>query len=244
MEERLNIKSAFVPICLYSDGFFLKSDNIKYFLHSFSDYDELLFLIVDKLYGNNLLIKEKTQSNDEANRLANKRGTDVYSFVKNSISDYYNNNNHKKAKITLLRWADFSEKEEYKSLYERVTNEFESNELLKKYSNDFILYNLKKLTSKINLTKKNLEAEYLFGEITMSLFLTEKMNYKDEIWEKPPNPDMTDPINILYKSEMNSLTKIIKSKNPIRNQIFISDILESEREFNFESEIRMRKNGL
>lgn len=78
------------------------------------------------------------------------------------------------------------------------------------------------MTERITLDKKQLEYDYLFSEITMSIFLTELCGYTDEIWEKPQNESMVDPIDILYRDEQDSLRNILSIDKSKRNQLYIT----------------------
>ena len=72
---------AFIPICLYSNGFFLVKENVRKLLREYCTYEEILFVIVDKLYGNNLLIKDKVSTKEEAQKAYEKRGTDIFHLI-------------------------------------------------------------------------------------------------------------------------------------------------------------------
>ncbi len=222
------MKKAFVPVCLYSNGFFLIKENIRFFLHIFSDYDEILFVIVDRLYGNNLLIKEKVTNEEDAFMAFTKRGADIYSLLNNSIQEQ-GKIELSKTKITIKKWDEIAEKEsDYKILKSRIIDVFDSNPVLDHYSTAFILNNLKILTNN-NITeyKKQLEHDYLFSEIAMSIYLTEYCGYTDEIWERAPKTNLPDPIDILYNSEKVSLYLILGHRNSTRKQLYLNDIIDS-----------------
>ena len=106
------MKKAFVPICLYSNGFFLVKDNLRFFLHVFSDYSELLFVIVDKLYGNNLLIKDKVLDVEQAEKAYKERGEHIFLHVKNTIQDYAESH-HVQTKYQIYRWNDIADRKDY-----------------------------------------------------------------------------------------------------------------------------------
>lgn len=238
------MKKAFVPICLYSDGFFLKKENLKYFLYSYSDYSEILFLIVDKLYAYNLLIKEKALNHDIAERMAIKRGKDVHSCVKNTMINFAATNPNISPKMTVAYWDDFSKLPEYLNIYNKIRKSFQIDQRLKTYCDNFVNYNLHFLTQIIDQDKINLERKYLFGEIAMSLFISEILGYNNEVWEKHPNPEMVDPINLLYTQETETLKKILNLNRVSRNQLFVSDMFGSNKLFDFKSEVEMRKKTL
>jgi hypothetical protein len=42
------------------------------------------------------------------------------------------------------------------------------------------------------------EREYLLSEICMSAYCTEMLGYWMEVWERPPAPDVPDPLKLLY----------------------------------------------
>ena len=217
------MKKAFVPICLYSNGFFLIKDNLRFFLHVFSDYSELLFVIVDKLYGNNLLIKDKVYDDEHAEKAYKKRGEHIFSHVKNTIQDYVESH-RVQTKYQIYRWNDIADRQEYIKLLNKIISVFYSNLNLKYYSDMFIIHNLTKMTKKITPKKIELEREYLFGEIAMSIYLTEYLGYANEFWEKPQCDFLPDPLDILYNEEKKSLSCILDNKRSIRVQQYLSPI--------------------
>lgn len=212
---------AFVPVCLYSNGFFLVKENVRKFLRYYSNYDEILFVVVDRLYANNLLIKGKVDSEDVAKRAYKKRGDDIYFLVQRCVREHVSIK--KPSTIyTIKHWDEIAETKEYLSLKERIVCEFEKNNALKEYCSIFINQNLSKMTNHITLDKIQLEHDYLFSEITMSIFLTEFCGYSDEIWEKPQSESMVDPIDILYHDEQDSLRNILSVNKSKRNQLYIT----------------------
>lgn len=220
------MKKAFVPICLYSNGFFLVKDNLRFFLHVFSDYSELLFVIIDKLYGNNLLIKEKVLDVEQAEKAYKERGDHIFSHVKNTIQDYAESH-HVQTKYKIYRWNDIANRKDYVKLLNKVLSVFDSNLNLKYYSDMFIVHNLTKMTDRITPKKIELEREYLFGEIAMSIYLTEILGYENEFWERPQSEYLPDPLDILYSEEKESLFHIINNRQSIRVQQYLSPIFNN-----------------
>ena len=88
----------------------------------------------------------------------------------------------------------------------------------------FIVHNLTKMTNRITPSKIELERDYLFGEIAMSIYLTEILGYNNEFWEKPQSEYLPDPLDILYNEERESLSCIIDNKESIRVQQYLSPI--------------------
>jgi len=218
------MKRAFVPICLYSNGFFLIKENLRFFLHVFSDFSEILFVVVDKLWGNNLLIKDKVKSEEEAENAYQERGKDIFCHVKNTIQDYLSSH-HTQTSYQVVRWNELANRQDYVELREKIEQVFNSNLHLKHYSDMFVIHNLKKITHSITDEKIILEHDYLFAEITMSIYLTECLGYEFELWEKPQCEDLPDPLDILYKKEKESLSTILCNKYSIRQQHYLSPII-------------------
>lgn len=215
---------AFVPVCLYSNGFFLIKEQVYKFLHYYSSYEEILFVIVDKLYGINLLIKDKLNNSDDVQKAYEKRGRDIYYLVENCIR---NHTIKKKSKTNYIikYWNELAYTQEYISLKNSIISEFNSNINLKRISNRFIENNLVRMTDSVNAEKKRLEHDYLFSEIAMSIYLTEFCGYYDEIWEKKTNNPQEDPIGFLYRNEPESLIKIIGKKIGKRHQLYLSSFI-------------------
>lgn len=220
------MKKAFVPICLYNNGFFLKGENLRFFLYIFSDYDEIMFVIVDRLYGNNLLIKNKVHNLEEAITSYNKRGGDIYSFT-NKIVNEYMATYKLPPRIQIVRWDNIASDELYISLKKDIELKFADNLFLSHYSNMFIVNNLKKMTSLITDDKFRLEYDYLFSEIAMSIYMTEFLGYTNEVWEKPQDLTLPDPINVLYSNEKETLYSILKKESSFRVQSYLSEIINN-----------------
>lgn len=99
---------AFVPVCLYSNGFFLVKENVRKFLRYYSNYDEILFVVVDRLYANNLLIKDKVDSEDAASRAYKKRGNDIYGLMQRCVREHVSINKPS-TKYIIKHWNEIAE---------------------------------------------------------------------------------------------------------------------------------------
>ena len=212
---------AFIPICLYSNGFFLVKENVRKLLREYCTYEEILFVIVDKLYGNNLLIKDKVSTKEEAQKAYEKRGTDIFHLIQSCVREYVNSNNPT-TNYVIKRWNEIAEANEYASLRIKVISEFNTNVRLKDYSRKFIDDSLARITERITEEKVVLEEDYLYSEIAMSIYLTEFCGYTEEIWEKPQKRSLPDPIAILYREEKDSLRNILNGKESKRHQLYVS----------------------
>lgn len=225
--HKMNNK-VFVPICLYRDGFFLDKENLRYFLHSFTDFSEIVFLIVDSLYANDLIIKDKAKDDIEAKFIANKRGQELLVYVENVTTSFVKRSNKISKRYKIVRWDDFASLGQYKNLYNKFSTEIKNDIEFMSYCDEFVMYNLKKLTTSISQHKIELEREYLFGEIVMSIYISELLGFGTTIWEKTPHPEMIDPINILYSKKSDLLFRILQTKNYLRKQIYLNEIFDIE----------------
>lgn len=212
---------AFVPICLYSNGFFLAKEHVQSFLQYYINYDEILFVIVDKLYGHNLLIKNKVLTIETARMAYEKRGQDIFYLIRNCVRKHVTMK--KPATNYVIKyWNEIADSNEYLYLKDKIIYEFDNNSNLKSHSEKFIEENLIRMINRIDDDKKDLERDYLFSEIAMSIYLTEFCGFTDEIWEKKQLDSLQDPIEVLYQEEPEILKKIIGKNNYHRNQLFLS----------------------
>ena len=218
------MKKAFVPICLYCNGFFLIKEQVLKFLRYYSYYDEILFVIVDKLYGINLLIKEKVCSIEAAHKAYEKRGQDIFFLIQNCIRNFISIDKPS-TNFIIKKWNELAETSDYVDLKNTIISEFKNNVVLNKHCEKFIEENLARVTNRIDVEKKCLEHEYLFSEVAMSIYLTEFCGYTDEIWEKKQADSMEDPINLLYRNENESLNRIIGKKVGKRCQLYLSSMI-------------------
>lgn len=53
------------------------------------------------------------------------------------------------------------------------------------------------------------EREYLLSEVCMSVFCTEILGYWQEIWERPPSPELPDPLKLLYEKHPEIIPKTV-----------------------------------
>ena len=176
------------------------------------------------MWGDNLLIKDKVETESKAETAYQERGIDIYYHVKKTIHDFETCHNVK-TNYLVFRWNELSKRQDYIELRQKIEQEFNRNLHLKYYCDLFIIHNLRKMTPIITDKKIELEHNYLFAEITMSIYLTEYLGYSCEIWEKPQSEDLPDPLDILYKKEMRSLSTILCNKPSIRQQHYLSQIL-------------------
>jgi len=212
---------AFVPVCLYSNGYFLVKENVRRFLSEQSSYDEMLFVVVDALYGINLLIKDMVKTREEAVAACEKRGYDIFHLLQKCIRTHVMSSKSNTSYL-IKRWNEIAESEEYIDFREHVIVECRKSAIMSDYCKRFINSNLWRMTKHLTHAKELQEADYLFSELAMSLYLTEFRGYTNEIWERPQDISLPDPITVLYEKDLPTLKTLIGKAESERRQLYIN----------------------
>jgi len=213
----MNNSGIFIPICLYASSFYYKKRNLEELERKILiKYDKALVIIADDLRAYNLIIQNKEVDINEALKKSTHRGNEI----ENMINKFFKNRTSKSF-ITLNKWNFYIHNPIFIKIKSLIEREIENNLILKNIVLDFISYNLKKFGVDQNIKNNFYEFKYITEEITMSIYVTEILNYNTELWEKQ-DIKTPDPISEIYLNCSDFLKKIINKNKLHRNLIYLN----------------------
>jgi hypothetical protein len=100
----------------------------------------------------------------------------------------------------IVYWDEIAGTERFTDFAKRMRDKFLAEKSLSTSLDEFVSRRVKRFGLGFPERERNHEQEYLLSEVCMSVYCTEVLGYRVEIWERPPAPDVPDPLKLLYDS--------------------------------------------
>jgi hypothetical protein len=118
----------------------------------------------------------------------------VYNLITN-LSYKLSANSHGE----IVYWDQVADSDNYKRFSARMRSVFLSEKTLASELRKFVKLRVDRFGLGAEPDREaDFEREYLLSEVCMSVFCTEVLGYCHEIWERPPAPQIPDPVKLLY----------------------------------------------
>jgi hypothetical protein len=96
-------------------------------------------------------------------------------------------------------WDEVGDTAQFQEFAKRMREGFLADKLLSGTLERFVSQRVNRFGMGSSPEKEfGYEREYLLSEVCMSVFCSEVLGYWQEIWERPPAPNVPDPIKLLY----------------------------------------------
>jgi len=201
------LPAIFIPICLYSNTFYRKKENIKYLFSKYIQTSEsALVVICDSLHAYNLIIRGSCSTIDEAFERAKRQGENLLSMIRNVQKKFTEVDN-----LWIAMWNEITTQNKYLEILQNLKSIVEQDKELEAVVNKFITLYVRKFRWNPSEATK-WEERYLLEEVTMSIYVTEILGYSRELWEKAPEPDFPDPIGYLYQNRSELIQRLVGKK--------------------------------
>ncbi len=166
-----------------------------------------LILMCDDLQAYNLIIKGRSYSIDEAFIKAKRQGENMMKMILN-VQKQFNN----VESVHIAKWMDIASENKYLALLKSIKKLLRLDKGLRDFVDEFVTLHVQKFRWKVDKEALEWEERYLLQEITMSIYVTEILEYSRELWETPPNPNFPDPIGYLYESRPELVQMLVGNK--------------------------------
>ena len=186
----------FIPVCLYPHTKYRTTAGVtalfeKYRLRS---HDHLI-VIADRLLVLDRLVTGRYWSVNSATIKARNEAELVARLINNTA---HKCGAHARGKIVF--WDDIANTTAYGQFASRLRDQVLANRILSEAIDGFV----DRRVSRFGLgsapeQERRYEQEYLVSEICMSVYCTEMLEFRTEVWERPPAPDVPDPLKLLYR---------------------------------------------
>ena len=217
----------FVPVCLYP--------HTKYRTHGgvtalFEKYElrshEYLIVVADRLLVLDRLVTGRYWTIDSAVIKARQEATQILNLIKRT--------SHKAgahAQGRIVYWDAVAETAGFSEFAGRLRTEVMADPLLASAIEKFVERRVERFgLGSAPEREREYEREYLLSEVCMSVFCTEVLGYWSEVWERPPAPEIPDPLKLLYDERPELVERL--SGHPVTR---VLDFLYSDVPANVES---------
>lgn len=185
----------FVPVCLYPHTQYRTNAGVSALFEKceLRRHDHLI-VIADRLLVLDRLVTGRYWTANSA-LIAARREAEQISRLINRVS----HKSDAQARGRIVFWDDIAETPDYAAFASRLQKEVLGDDTLATTIEKFASKRVKRFGLGAAPDRElGHEREYLLSEVCMSVYCTEVLGYWMEVWERPPAPDVPDPLKLLY----------------------------------------------
>ncbi len=185
----------FVPVCLYPHTRYRTREGLTDLIEQFAlDRCEHMIVVADFLLALDNLVTGRFWNPEMVFDKAHRQGTEIFRLIRRTAR-----RQNSEDRMSLNYWDDVSVTEDFKAFSSRLTSACLACESFGATVDRFVRSRIDRYAQgEAGERQYNAETRYILGEISMSVYCTEILGYRSEIWEKPLAPDAPDPLGILY----------------------------------------------
>ncbi len=211
----------FIPVCLYPHTRYRTRQGILDLIskYSLAECDHLI-VVADHLLALDNIVTGRFWNERRVFEKARRESNNVFRLIMR-ISAKENTRDH----CRLAYWDDIAKTDPFISFRFRLVEICRANVAFMEQVDRFIDERVGRFGMGANQDReRQAEFDYIIGEISMSLYCTEILSYRTEIWERPLEPDAPDPLRILYEDFPHIVMTACNRPRTIRRLSFLSDI--------------------
>jgi len=185
----------FIPVCLYPHTKYRTTAGVTALFSRFQlDRSEYLIVIADRLLALDTLVTGRYWSLETVFAKARREATQIYKLFRR-----ISHKMHAQELGRIVYWDDVGETAEFKQFEKLLREKVLGDQQLSDALEELADRRVKRFGLRSSPEKElGYEREYLLSEVCMSVFCTEILGYRQEIWERPVAPGVPDPIRLLY----------------------------------------------
>jgi hypothetical protein len=185
----------FVPVCLYPHTKYRTAEGVadlfeKYQLGS----HPYLIVVADRLLVLDRLVTGRYWTIESAVIKARQEAKQVFRLIRRTA--------HKagaQAQGQIVFWDEIAGTLRFAEFAWRLREKVQADRMLSDAIDEFV----ERRVTRFGLgsapeRERDYEREYLLSEVCMSVFCTEALGFSTEVWERPPQPEVPDPLKLLY----------------------------------------------
>jgi hypothetical protein len=195
----------FIPVCLYPHTRYRTSAGVaalvqKYDLRS----HEHLIVVADRLLVLDRLVTGRYWTAASATVKARQEASQIVSLIERTCSKAGARANGK-----IVYWDDVAETAPFVEFARRLRTEVSADPLLAGAIDEFAELRVGRFgLGSAPDRERDYEREYLLSEVCMSVYCTEVLGFRVEVWERPPAADVPDPLKLLYDQRPDVVTRV------------------------------------
>lgn len=193
----------FVPVCLYPHTKYRTQSGVTALFEKFElQRHDHLIVVADRLLVLDRLVTGRHWSIPGAFEKARREASQIVSLIRRTSHRF-----RAQARGRIVYWDEVAETKDFKRFAEVLRGEVLADPVLSSAIERFTIKHVNRFgAGSAPGLEQGYEREYLLSEVCMSIFCTEMMGFWTEVWERPPPPDMPDPLGLIY----NGRTKIVQ----------------------------------
>lgn len=195
----------FVPVCLYPHTKYRTAAGVtalfeKYIVSS----REYLIIIADRLLVLDRLITGRYFTVNSAISKARKEAEQVSSLIERIVRKVGVG-----AAGRVVFWDEVADTAEFGEFALQLRQAVSADAFLAGAIEEFIDRRVKRFGSGSEPGReREHERDYLLSEVCMSVYCTEVLGLCNEVWERPPAPNIPDPLKLLYAHRPELVTEV------------------------------------
>lgn len=185
----------FVPVCLYPHTRYRTREGVTQLIRRFAlDRREHLVVVADVLLAFDNLVTGRFWNPEMVFPKASRQGEEILRLIRKTARRQRSDGT-----MSLNRWNDLAQTSDFRDFSERIVSLCEASEPFRAVVDRFVRARIERFVRGDTGDRQyDAEKHYIFGEISMSVYCTEILDYRIEVWERPLQPAASDPLGVLY----------------------------------------------
>jgi len=186
----------FIPVCLYPHTKYRTKAGLSDLFQAYQLRSHAYLIVVaDRLLVLDRLVTGRYWTETSATNKARQEAKQVLQLIKNTSYKV-----GAQANGRIVYWDEITEAAPYPNFAARLRDSILADPILAGAIEEFVERRVKRFgLGSAPERERDYEREYLLSEVCMSVFCTEVLGFSTEVWERPPSPDVPDPLKLLYE---------------------------------------------
>jgi tRNA-dependent cyclodipeptide synthase len=193
----------FIPVCLYPHTKYRTNAGVKELFEKYAlrDHDHLV-VVADRLLVLDRLITGRYWTVSSAANKAKQEAKQILRLIKRMSSRA-----GAQARGTILCWDEIAATPRYSDFAQHLQQAVLADQMLAEAIQAFVERRVERYGLGASPEReRDYEREYLLSEVSMSVYCTEVLGFSNEVWERPPQADVPDPLKLLYDARHEVIT--------------------------------------
>jgi tRNA-dependent cyclodipeptide synthase len=195
----------FIPVCLYPHTKYRTQAGVSDLFERYelcaSDY---LIVVADRLLVLDRLVTGRYWTVASATTKARQEADQIVRLIRRTARKV-----GAQEQGRIVYWDEIAETAQFAEFAPHLRQEILADHLLARAIEEFV----ERRVSRFGLgsapeQEREYEREYLLSEVCMSVFCTEILGFSHEVWERPPAPDVPDPLKLLYNERADLVSRV------------------------------------
>ncbi|MBT5496106.1 MAG: hypothetical protein HOK54_10220 [Alphaproteobacteria bacterium] len=207
----------YIPVCLYPHTSYRTKAGVEHLMTAMTLGErDFLIVIADHLLALDRIVTGRVVTEKNVYRTARRDAEQVYRLIRRTLQ---------RADIDvedrLQYWAHIGEDPAYGEFSSMLRDAVSRDSGMTAEIDRFVDARIKRYAMGSNDTaERAAQLDYLMSEVCMSVYCSEILGYETEVWERPPKPEVPDPLKVLYASHRSIVEGVI-GKSCRRELVFL-----------------------